>query len=244
MFKKLQREEGNVWVAVSIIIAGLLIAAAVVFTSNPGEQGANNPAGTESDNAEQVNVPEVTADDYIKGNPDAPIVIVEYSDPECPFCLRLHPTLDQLVEDYDGQVAWVYRHLDTGLHRKLMAEATAAECAGELGGNDTFWSYLNRIYSTTSGNDNLDLGLLPQFATDLGLNVDEFNACLDRGEYIEKVKSQTEDAFAAGGRGTPFSVIITPQGNQIQVSGAQPINVWKQAIDYVIENELNGESAE
>jgi protein-disulfide isomerase len=242
MFNKLKSEKGNVAVAVSIIIAGIIIAAAVVFTGDnptPANPGNTNNSGTEQP---QAKIPEVTEDDYVQGNPDAPIKIVEYSDPECPFCIRLHPTLKQLVEEYEGQVAWVYRHLDTGLHSKMLAEVTAAECAGELGGNDVFWSYLNRIYSSTSGNDALDLDLLPQFATDLGLDLNAFNECVNDGRYISVVRSQTEDAFAAGGRGTPFSVIITPNGEQIQVSGAQPINVWKQAIDYVIENELNTET--
>lgn len=234
----MKEEKGNVWVAVSIIIAGALVAAAVIFTG-----GANQPAPAGQGNADQpqeiVNIPEVGEDDYVKGNPEAPITIVEYSDPECPFCIRLHPTLNQLIEDYDGQVNWVYRHLNTGLHRKLIAEATAAECAGEIGGNDTFWSYLDRIYNTTQGNDDLDLDLLPQFATDLGLDLTAFNECYDSGRYIEKVRSQSDAAFAAGARGTPFSVIITPNGEQIQIAGAQPINVWKQVIDSVIANELS-----
>jgi protein-disulfide isomerase len=248
MINKLREEKGNVWVAVSIIVAGILIAAAVIFTDGSKVPGAQpNGVGSDGQNGqatETTPVPEVTEADYIQGDVNAPIKIVEYSDPESPFCLRLHPTLKQLVEEYDGQVAWVYRHLDTGLHRKLMAEATAAECAGELGGNDTFWNYMNKIYDTTSGNDDLDLNLLPEFATELGIDLESFNSCMERGDYIEKVKNQSDDAFAAGARGTPFSVIIGPNGNQIQISGAQPINVWRQAVDFVIENELGEESAE
>jgi protein-disulfide isomerase len=245
MLNKLNDNKGNIWVAVSVIIAGVIIAAAVIFSGDQTQQpgsGNGNVAGEETQ--EQVDIPVVTDADYIQGNPDAPITIVEYSDPECPFCLRLHPTLKQIVEEYDGQVSWVYRHLNTRLHRKLLAEATAAECAGELAGNDGFWTMLNRIYATTPGNDGLDLDLLPQFATEMGLDLDAYTQCVDSGKYIEKVAQQTADAFAAGGSGTPFSVIITPEGNQIQISGAQPINVWRQAIDFVIENEITNTDAE
>jgi protein-disulfide isomerase len=240
------KEGGNVWVAISIIVAGLLIAGAVIFTNQNGtDSGIVGQDGQEgSDDAQEIQkIPEVSEDDYIKGNPDAPIKIVEYSDPECVFCLRLHPTLNQIISEYPDQVAWVYRHIDTRLHRKLMAEATAAECAGELGGNDAFWSYLDRIYSTTKGNDNLDLGLLPEFAADLGLNEEEFKECFDSGRYIEKVNTQTQNAFAAGATGSPFSVIITPEGSHLSVSGAQPIDVWRQALDAIILNELTADSA-
>ncbi len=78
--------------------------------------------------------------DHIRGNPDAPVTLVEYSDFECPFCKRFHPTVKRIVDEYGGRVRWVYRHfpLDEIHPVKARREAAAAECAAELGGNDAF----------------------------------------------------------------------------------------------------------
>ena len=109
--------------------------------------------------------------EHIFGNPNADIKIVEYSDTECPFCKRIEPTLKKLVADYDGKVAWVYRHfpLDCNdsvdpscqtLHAKSRHEAVATECAGEQKGNDGFWKYIDALYTATPSNDGFDAQML------------------------------------------------------------------------------------
>jgi len=96
---------------------------------------------------QEVNIDPVTQDDWIKGDKNAPISIVEYSDIDCPFCKRHHPTLDQLVEEYDGQVNWVYRHFPLDqLHPDARKKAEASECAGDQGGNEAFWEFLDLLY--------------------------------------------------------------------------------------------------
>ena len=238
----LSEEKGNIWVAVSIIIAGLLVAGAVMFTDDKGSNPtpnvdtSNNP--TEQETADASSIKPVSEDDYIKGNINAKIKIVEYSDTECPFCKRLHVTLQQIMEEYPDDVAWVYRHLPiVSSHPKALTEAIATECAAEQGGNDAFWTMLDRIYDETPGNNRLDLALLPQFAADQGLNVDDFNSCLESDRHNEKIAQQVQEGFAAGAQGTPFSVVITPDGNYIPVSGAQPIDVWQQIIEGILETE-------
>lgn len=79
-------------------------------------------------------------DDHYRGNPDAEIVLVEYSDYECPFCTRFQTTMQQVIADYGDQVAWVYRHYPLPqLHPNAIMLANASECATELGGSDAFW---------------------------------------------------------------------------------------------------------
>ena len=113
----------------------------------------------------------VTSADHILGDPNADVMIVEYSDTECPFCKRLEPTLKQLVTDYNGKVAWVYRHYPLDcvdstdpscqtLHAKSRHEAAATECAAEIGGNDGFWKYLDALYTATPSNDGFDAQML------------------------------------------------------------------------------------
>lgn len=172
----------------------------------------------------------LSEDDWYKGNKDAPVTIVEFSDLECPFCKRFHGTMQQVIDDYGSQVKWVYRHfpLET-LHSKAAKEAEATECAGELGGNEGFWAYTDRLIEITPANNGLDLALLPQIAQDAGLDRAAFEDCLDSGRHEAKVREHARQAAAAGGRGTPHSVIVA--GNtQIPLSGAQPYEAVVAAI--------------
>ena len=146
------------------------------------------------------------------GNPKAPIMIVEFSDTECPYCKTFHATMHQVIDTYGktGKVAWVYRHFPIdNIHSKARKEAEATECAAELGGNDGFWKYLDNLYKITPSNNELDLSLLPKIAEDSGLDKEKFVTCLDSGKYADKVEKDYQDAVAAGGQGTPYPVIIT-----------------------------------
>ena len=173
----------------------------------------------------------ITQQDWVRGNRNAKVSVVEYSDTECPFCKRHHPTMQRIVEDYGGKVNWVYRHFPlTSLHPKAPKEAEATECAGELAGNDGFWRYLDRLFEITPANNGLDPAQLPQIAEFIGLDKTKFEACLNSGKYAQKVQTQAQDAEAAGGTGTPYSVIVA--GDQkIPVSGAVPLEQFKALID-------------
>lgn len=93
------------------------------------------------------NIKPITSSDHIFGNPAAPLKIVEFSDLECPFCQKFHPTLKQLVNDYNGEVAWVYRHFPLeSIHPSARPAAEASECVASLGGNDAFWQYLDLLF--------------------------------------------------------------------------------------------------
>lgn len=111
-----------------------------ILTGSPAP--VDIPVGGQADN-----VPPVTDDDHIFGDKDAPVKIVEYSDFECPFCASVHPTLKQLVVDYDGDVAWVYRHYPLDFHPNAQPAAEASECIAELGGNDEFWEFSDYIFA-------------------------------------------------------------------------------------------------
>jgi len=173
--------------------------------------------------------------EWIRGNPDAKVSVVEFSDLECPFCKRFHATMNQVMADYGDKVNWVYRHFPlTSLHSKAPREAEATECAGEQGGNDGFWAYTDKLFEVTPSNNGLLESQLPQIAEDVGLDKEKFVECLNSGKYTEKVQSQTSEAVAAGGQGTPYSVIITPDGEKIPVSGAVPYEQIKSFLDQVL----------
>ena len=225
--------KANYSTPIAIVIAGIIIAGAMYFSDGKKTEVANpNPEPLVGVNQ----VRPVSAEDHIRGNPNAPIVIVEYSDTECPFCGRFHNTMKQVIAEYgkDGKVAWVYRHspLDQ-LHPKARSESVAMECANELGGNDKFWEYTDRIYEVTPANNGLDAAQLPVIAAYVGLDVAKFNTCLTSGKYDAKIQADLENAQATGGNGTPWSVIITKGGNYA-LNGAQPFASVKQTIDTLL----------
>ncbi|MGB6882161.1 MAG: thioredoxin domain-containing protein, partial [Microgenomates group bacterium] len=122
-------------------------------TEQPADFPNQLPPEGKLSEEQAANIPEITEKDYIRGSKDARVFLIEYSDFECPFCKDFHETAQQIVDEYDGQVGWVYRHfpLDV-LHAKARTEAIAAECAAELGGNDGFWAFIDKIYEITPSN--------------------------------------------------------------------------------------------
>ena len=170
---------------------------------------------------------QVADQDHIRGNVAAPVTIVEFSDLECPFCKSFHPTVKLALAEYGDKVRWVYKHFPLDqLHPKADKEAEAAECAGELGGNDMFWKYVDRVFEITPSNNGLDLTLLPQIAQDLGLNRSAFEACLNSGRYADRVEEDYQQGVLAGVNGTPASFV-----NGVLVSGAVPYETLKAAIE-------------
>ncbi len=225
--------KSNYSVPIAIVLAGIIIAGAMYFSD--GQKAITSEPIKKVSGLDQIRP--VSEDDHIRGNPNAPLVIVEYSDTECPFCSRFHTTMKQVMTDYgkDGKVAWVYRHspLDQ-LHSKSRQEATALECANELGGNDKFWAYADRIYQITPANDGLDLAELPKIAEFIGLDVAKFNTCLVSNKYAEKIQADLDNAQATGGQGTPWSIVIAKDGNRYPLNGAQPYAQVKQLIDSLL----------
>lgn len=227
---------------VAVIIAGALIAGAVIYSGGKTENGntANNPqqqvAAQQTGDLEAMNP--VSRDDHVRGNPDAPVKIVEYSDTECPFCKRFHPTMQQVMDEYgkSGKVAWVYRHFPLDqLHSKARKESEATECAAELGGNDKFWAYLDRLMEVTPANNGLDPAELPKIAQYVGLDTAKFNECLSSGKYSKKIEEHVQNAVATGGNGTPWSIVVGSNGKKYPLSGAQPYTAVKQVIELALQ---------
>jgi protein-disulfide isomerase len=218
---------------IAIVMAGVIIAGALYFSDAKKEVVPKVPVKVAS-GLDQVRP--ISADDHIRGNPNAEVIVVEYSDTECPFCSRFHETMKQIMNEYgkNGKVAWVYRHSPIDqLHSKARNEAVALECATELGGNEKFWEYTDRIYAITPANNGLDPAELPKIATFVGLDATKFNICLTSGKYNSKIQTDLENAQATGGGGTPWSVVISKKGNT-SINGALPYAQVKQLIDSLL----------
>jgi len=224
------------------VLAGGLVALAIYFggdrpttrpTGGTGEAGDGAAPAAEQAGAQVGEIRPVTEADHARGPDSAKITLIEYSDLECPFCKRFHPTVQQLMKEYPSDVRWVYRHFPLEqLHSQAPREAEATECAAEQG---KFWELTDLIYEVTPSNDGLDLAQLPVLAGQAGVaNIPQFEACLESGKYADKVAADLADATAAGGQGTPYSVLIGPDDTKVPISGAQPYASLKAAVDKLL----------
>lgn len=242
------RESGKWMLPISILIAGVMIAGAVVYSTGKRSLESQFAKGNSAAIAQQnqlsfgsgsmENIRPIRSGDHILGNPDAPVKLVEFSDTECPFCKRFHPTMQRLIREYGtkGQVAWVYRHFPLDrIHSKARKEAEATECANELGGNQKFWDYVDRLFEVTPSNNNLDLAELPKIAEYVGLDVTKFNTCLNSGKYAQHIQEGLDDAIRSGGTGTPYNIVIAANGKKFDITGAQPYSAVKSIIDIALQ---------
>ena len=179
-------------------------------------------------------------DDPVKGNPNAPITVVEFSDFQCPFCSRFYQqTLGEIQRDYidTGKIKFVYRDLPLdNLHPNARAASIAAECADEQG---KFWEYHNMLFEKQSEWNRLpksDLQTtLIQYASDLGLQSTSFESCLGSEKIADEVNKDTLDAAKYGVTGTPAFFIGNEKDGFVKLSGAQPYPNFQAAIDAQLE---------
>jgi len=178
----------------------------------------------------EISVAGLRDGDWVRGDKNAAVTIVEFSDIDCPFCTRFHDTMKQVMSDYSGDINWVYRHFPlTSLHPEAFKKAEAAECVGEQAGNDGFWTFLDNVFA----NNETLAGISDVAGSISGVNVSQFEECLDSGKYTSKVTSQSQEAQKAGARGTPYSVIIA--GNQkVAIPGALPYDSIKTTLDALV----------
>ena len=224
----------NPWnIPIAIVIAGALIAGAVYFSGAPKIAEDN-----QNDNVQggAIAPSPVTDVDHILGNKNAKIKIIEYSDFECPYCKSFHSVMKQVIDAYgkDGQVAWIYRHFPIEQHTKAKTEAIASECIAELGGNDDFWRFADRFFELSPSNDQTDLNVINQIVKELNIDSVEFNECMTSGKYDKLITDSFNEAIKTGGTGTPWSIIVTEDGELYPVNGLQSFSVMKEILDTLL----------
>jgi len=192
-------------------------------------------ANQKAQNVRPVSVEE----DHIYGNTDAVVSLIEYSDFECPYCKRFHPTAKELVDQSEGKVNLVYRHFPLGFHNPgAQKQAEASECVAELGGNDAFWAFTDAIYErTSSGGDGFPLDQLAPLAAEIGVDKAKFQECYESGKYAEHVKQDMAEGVQAGVSGTPGNILLNNKtGEALLRAGAQPLGAMQEAVRSLMEN--------
>jgi len=173
---------------------------------------------------------------YIKGNADAPIVWLEYSDLECPYCKRLHDagSIDEVMEQYGDQVAFSFKHYPLSFHPLAARGAEAAECAAEMGGSDAYYAFVEEVFAQGTPTE----AIMKSAATAAGLDADAVLACADEGKYADKVQAQmSEGQNTFGVTGTPGNVLINVETGEYRViAGAYPTSEFVANIESMLGN--------
>jgi len=231
-------QKNSLGIPIAIVISALIIAGAIYFTGKDGGGATPQITGnTTEDLGEEPVVAPITADDHILGNPNALIMLVEYSDYDCPFCKNFHDTMRQIMSEYgpEGTVAWVYRQFPLeSLHPNAPKIAAASECVAELGGNEAFWTFSDMIFDERETNAQTDITRLPEFAEKAGVDKGQFELCYNSGKYDAVIADDIQAAIAAGGRGTPHTIVLAGEQYVGEIGGAQPYATVKQNIEGLI----------
>jgi protein-disulfide isomerase len=161
----------------------------------------------------------------VKGNADAPITIIEFSDFQCPFCERAYQTLKQVEKDYvdTGKAKIVYMQYPLSFHPEAQKAAEASKCAQELGGDAAFWKMHDKLFENQVS---LSVANEKKWAREIGLDGTKFDSCLDSGQFADEVQAEESYGASLGVTGTPGFFI-----NGQELVGAQPYSAFKAVID-------------
>ncbi|PCI29954.1 hypothetical protein COB55_01070 [Candidatus Wolfebacteria bacterium] len=221
----------------AIILSAVIVAGSLLMVGrDKNSAGFQAPAVAHQSAAgtQNIELRPVDATDHIFGDPNAPITIIEYSDFECPFCGRFHPTLEQVVRERPNEVRWVYRNFPlTSIHSRARGAAIASECVAKLGGNDAFWQFSDTLFKN---HRQLGTKLYESRLEQFGITKEEFSTCVKDPEIARAVDEDTREAAGLGGTGTPFSVIINAKGEATPFSGALPLAHVNSLVDKALTN--------
>lgn len=224
----------SIAIPAAIVIAAALIAGAIYFNgSRPAQNDSANPTAAP---ANLTALRHADATDHVRGNPNAPIMLIEYSDFECPYCKLFHETLQKVMAEYgpSGKIAWTYRHLPIKqLHPNAAKIAEASECVAQNGGD--FWKFADSVFGNREIKESTNMSRLSEYAVAAGANKAQFDSCLANGTYAEKITESIDEFIGvSGGKiGTPHTFVVV--GDQsYPIEGAQPYDVVKKMVDNLI----------
>ncbi len=211
----------------SIIISGGLMGYGVITQSDSSNSKSNIFAGRPVDDT-----------DYIEGNEDSKVIVVEYSDPECPYCVQVSPTIKKVREEYSDKIAFVYRHFPlTQIHPHALDESQAISCAGAVGGSKKYYEYIDAFYDYKMSKQTTQLTKTGKedFARSIGIDMQTFTKCMTTKQTEQVVIDSINDGVTAGVQGTPstFVLLKTRKGYEVvsMVDGARPYEFFKAVID-------------
>jgi protein-disulfide isomerase len=219
----------------TIIIIGIIIASGIFISRSNIDLNLFNSNTEITEKTYEISP--ITEKDHILGNPNADIIIVEYSDFECPFCAQFHPTMQRLMEEFGptGRVAWVYRHFPVEqIHKNARAGAIASECVANISGEKAFWDFTNTLFNTPSTEFSPEKFL--EIATSLKVDPNQYENCFYNNKNVTaKIDSEIQDALTLfeldPDFGTPYNIVITKTGERHILPGTIPYADLKEIIE-------------
>ena len=233
-------QQPSMAIPLAIVVGFAMIAIAIFFTSGNDQVTTTIPTTPAGEQAAS-GVRPVSDADYILGNPNAPIVMIEYSDYDCPFCKQFHATMHQIMDEYGvtGRLAWVYRQFPlVELHPNAPQLSEAALCVGDIGGNSAFWTFSDTVFDSRIEAEFTNITKLPEFAEAAGVDRDAFMACMSSDRMMDDLKADMADGVAAGAQGTPYTVIKVGSQEAV-INGAQSYDFVKGIVENLI-SQLDG----
>ncbi len=180
----------------------------------------------------------VDASDLAIGKTNSDVIVIEYSDTECPFCAQLHPTIKKIQDEYASKVSFVYRYFPlTQIHPHAFDEARSIFCVGKVAGAQKRMDYINEMFTYKISKQNM---VLPpngaeSLVKNIGVDLPTFTSCMQGPDGAEAVNKSMQDGIAAGVEGTPATFILTKKRGGYEVvslvSGARQYEFFKTAID-------------
>jgi len=231
-----------VFIGIAIVIGLVGLYSTITLRADISKLAENSGNGTNggNNNGNGGNAPSAPTadDDPFLGPEDAAVVIIEFSDYECPYCGASAGTHQDLIERFTGQdptwepavpklkelaqegkIKFVFRDFPLGFHQNAQKAAEASECADEQG---KFWEMHDLLFENQTA---LDVPSLKDYASQLGLDTDQFNGCLDSGHMADEVRKDAQDGASFGVEGTPAYFI-----NDISIAGAYPFSAFEELI--------------
>jgi protein-disulfide isomerase len=187
---------------VFISLFGLGVIAVSHYREKDNKPNAINNQ-TKKTTTEEAKIDFITSEnDYVRGNNDAKLIIVNFSDIECSYCKKLHENMEKIIEDYPNDVLWVFKHFPlSSIHADAQKAAEATECADDQG---RFWDYLDNLFANQS---KINYDYFSLLADELGLDKNKFDECLSSSKFSKKVADDYAQGKNIGVQVTPTVII-------------------------------------
>ena len=230
ILKKLGIEKKDLLIPASILVGAVFIAFGIFLSSGKSFSNGDKVAIAKND---QQNTQQNTGNVKVDKRDNAATIgkgkvqVIEFSDFQCPYCKQFYTEVfGQLKTKYidTNKITFTFRNFPLPFHQNAEKAAEAGECANRQG---KFWQYHDTLFEKANGDGTgLEIASLKKYASDLGLDTNKFNSCLDNGEAADVVKKDTSDGTKAGVSGTPTIVI----DGKLLV-GAMPYANFEQEIE-------------
>lgn len=227
----MEPQRTNSYILPIAILLGFGIIASVIFfadkSNNTPDPRTNTANGNDAEQSMRQPVRTVTADDFIRGNPNAPLMFVTYLDFDCPTCKSYYYAMDRLVREQgiDGLVGWTFRPLPANDDATVL---NAAYCAGADNSQD-FWQFSDTVFDARDTTGPVDRAALGEYASSTGVAVAEFNNCRNNDTYVDDITTLANEAEAAGANQAPFTVVML-NDEQEALYGAQNYSVLNEIV--------------